>query len=113
MPRNNSGGAPAPPTPSPAPRSPSPVPVALFGAGGLAAVLTGAPWWCTVLCLGLTLALGVVQVVFPQDSADRLQWWQNRRQYLQRRRQLRMEHRRRRQQRRAASTPGGDADGPS
>lgn len=58
--------------------------VAFFGAGGLGAVLTGSPWWYTVLCLGLTLVLDVVQVVLPRDSADRLQWWQNRRQYLQR-----------------------------
>ncbi|MFD7838291.1 hypothetical protein [Streptomyces sp. NPDC059761] len=37
----------------------------------------------------MSLGLGLAQVVFPQESGDRLQWWVNRRSYLARRKELR------------------------
>ncbi|MFJ3728702.1 hypothetical protein ACIPYQ_39885 [Streptomyces sp. NPDC090045] len=40
-------------------------------------------------CLALSLGLGCVQAVFPQESADRLAWGEGRRAYLLRRRELR------------------------
>ncbi|WP_369780172.1 hypothetical protein [Streptomyces sp. R33] len=65
------------------------VPSILFGVSGLAQALVGAPAWCIVTCLALSLGLGLAQAVFPQESADRLAWWEGRRSYLTRRRQLR------------------------
>ncbi|MFD3723345.1 hypothetical protein [Streptomyces sp. NPDC058674] len=64
-------------------------PSILFAVSGLAQALAGAPAWCIVVCLAMSLGLGVAQVVFPQESGDRLKWWQNRRSYLARRRELR------------------------
>lgn len=52
------------------------VPAVVSGLGGLATALAGAPWWTTVLCLGLTLIVTSLQLVFPQESRDRLAWWE-------------------------------------
>jgi membrane protein implicated in regulation of membrane protease activity len=52
----------------------------------LIAALAGAPWWMAVIAfLWLLCALVVVlvQLVFPQESADRLAWWRDRRRYRQ------------------------------
>ncbi|MFF4309668.1 hypothetical protein ACWCY6_42635 [Streptomyces sp. 900105755] len=65
------------------------VPAVVSGVGGLATALAGAPWWTTVLCLGLTLIVTSLQLVFPQESRDRLAWWKDRREYLQGRRAAR------------------------
>ncbi|MFI1067767.1 hypothetical protein [Streptomyces spororaveus] len=65
------------------------VPGILGGVSGLAQALMGAPAWVIVACLGLCLGLGCVQAVFPQESADRLAWWESRRAYLLRQRELR------------------------
>lgn len=37
--------------------------------------LIGAPRWAAGVVLVLALLLGLVQAVFPQDSAHRLTWW--------------------------------------
>ncbi|MFG2716454.1 hypothetical protein ACGFX2_38930 [Streptomyces goshikiensis] len=65
------------------------VPGILGGVSGLAQALMGAPAWVIVACLALSLGLGGLQAVFPQDSADRLAWWEGQRAYLLRRRELR------------------------
>ncbi|MFD5516297.1 hypothetical protein [Streptomyces sp. NPDC127066] len=62
------------------------VPATVGSVSGLAAALVGAPWWAPVLCLVLALGVTVVQIVFPQDSTDRLAWWTDRREHKQRRR---------------------------
>ncbi len=64
-------------------------PSIVSGVSGLAQALVGAPPWCVIACLALSLALGALQVVFPQDSTDRLGWWTGRRTYLYQRRLLR------------------------
>ncbi|MFI6415397.1 hypothetical protein [Streptomyces sp. NPDC050585] len=63
-------------------------PGALAGVAGLAQAFVGAPAWMVVVCLGLSLSLGALQVVFPQESADKLSWWRNRRAFLARRKHL-------------------------
>ncbi|MFG2351865.1 hypothetical protein [Streptomyces phaeochromogenes] len=62
------------------------VPATVGSVSGLATVLVGAPWWVPVLCLVLALLVTTVQVIFPQDSTDRLAWWTDRRAHKQRRR---------------------------
>lgn len=69
-------------------------PSILSGVSGLAQALVGTPAWCIVACLALSLGLGALQLLFPQDSTDRLAWWQDRRAYLQQRRMLRAVRRR-------------------
>ncbi|MFG2291017.1 hypothetical protein ACGFOU_33705 [Streptomyces sp. NPDC048595] len=65
------------------------VPGVLSGVAGLAQTLVGAPAWAVVGCLALSLGLGALQVVFPQESTDRLSWWRYRWAYLVRRKELR------------------------
>ncbi|MFI0980415.1 hypothetical protein ACH4SP_25845 [Streptomyces sp. NPDC021093] len=65
----------------------------LLGAGGLAQALAGAPPWCAISFLAVSLVLGITQALFPQNSRDRLTWWQNRRTYLHNRRDQRHAHR--------------------
>ena len=58
--------------------------LATAGIGGVAAALAGAPWWITVGaygCFVLALIVVVVQTIFPQESADRLEWWRDRRRH--------------------------------
>ncbi|MEU4038710.1 hypothetical protein [Streptomyces collinus] len=64
-------------------------PSVLSGVAGLAQALVGAPAWVVVACLALSLGLGALQVVFPQESTDRLSWWRYRWAYLVRRKELR------------------------
>ncbi|MER5228160.1 hypothetical protein [Streptomyces flaveus] len=71
------------------------VPAAVISVGGLAAAMVGAPWWAVVICLGLSLVVTALQLVFPQESEHRLGWWKDRRAYRHRRRQLRQARRER------------------
>lgn len=48
-------------------------------------VAAHAPWWTVLLLCGAAAAYGVLRMVFPQESADRLAWWKNRREYQTRR----------------------------
>ncbi|MFI7643353.1 hypothetical protein [Nonomuraea sp. NPDC049400] len=57
---------------------------AMAGIGGVATALAGAPWWITVGaygCFALVLIVMVVQTIFPQESADRLEWWRDHRRH--------------------------------
>jgi hypothetical protein len=55
------------------------------GGGMTALSLAKAPWWVIAvvagggLLLGIlqTLLLGILQTVIPQESGDRLEWWQS------------------------------------
>ncbi|MFF0033978.1 hypothetical protein ACFYS7_38750 [Streptomyces avermitilis] len=71
------------------------VPGVVMSVGGLAAAMIGARWWAVVVCLGLSLAVTALQLVFPQESEHRLGWWKNRRAYRHRRSQLRQTRRHR------------------
>ncbi|MGI5185359.1 hypothetical protein ACQEVZ_54860 [Dactylosporangium sp. CA-152071] len=42
----------------------------------MAGILPGVPAWAFVLLIVLTAIVGVLQIVFPQRSEDRLAWWQ-------------------------------------
>lgn len=55
------------------------VPATIGAIGSMTTAVAGAPWWATLISLTLALATTVVQIVFPQDSKDRLTWWTNRR----------------------------------
>jgi hypothetical protein len=48
-----------------------------------ALVLSGAPWWVVTAVAGAMTAAGctvaLVQLLVPQDSRDRLEWWRDRR----------------------------------
>lgn len=50
-----------------------------FGLSALGTTLAGAPWWTTSLLICAALACALAQIVFPQESAHRLQWWRDRR----------------------------------
>jgi hypothetical protein len=39
----------------------------------------GGPWWTFCLLTALGLAAVCLQIVFPQDSLDKLAWWSERR----------------------------------
>ncbi|MFF7366008.1 hypothetical protein [Streptomyces sp. NPDC008125] len=65
------------------PAAPNLVPASVTAVSGLATVMAGAPWWCVMICLVLTLAAKSVQTLFPQDSCDRLTWWTNHREHQQ------------------------------
>jgi hypothetical protein len=52
-----------------------------------ALAIAHAPWWAIFVAAAGGTAVGVVQMVFPQDSRDRLDWWRDRRRYQERRRQ--------------------------
>lgn len=39
--------------------------------------LTNTPWWIAALLITSTVVCALVKNVFPQDSADRLTWWQD------------------------------------
>jgi hypothetical protein len=45
----------------------------------------GAPWWTICLLGTFGLAAMCLQIVFPQDSPDRVAWWSERRRYHRRR----------------------------
>jgi hypothetical protein len=77
------------------PHRPGLVPgVAILGSqAGLRAV--GAPWWILCLLSTLGLAAACLQIVFPQDSPDKVAWWSERRR-TQRRYQWRQGCQRRR-----------------
>lgn len=49
----------------------------LSGLGTVSAALAQAPWWATVTIGFVSLATTALATVFPQDSADRLSWWQD------------------------------------
>lgn len=56
------------------------VPSILGGLTGVISTLIAPPSWLTFAGLGsiaLGLAVVAVQSVFPQESADRLQWWRD------------------------------------
>jgi hypothetical protein len=55
----------------------------------------GAPWWTICLLSTLGLAAACLQIVFPQDSPDKVAWWSERRR-TQRRHQWRQGYQRRR-----------------
>ncbi|WP_371571288.1 hypothetical protein [Streptomyces canus] len=62
------------------PRSTALAGAGISSVGSLAATLAGAPWGIVlaVALSGLLIVLvqSVVQGMIPQDSADRLSWWQ-------------------------------------
>jgi hypothetical protein len=43
---------------------------------GVATVLVGAPWWVGLLCVIPSMVVEVLRLVLPQESQDRLSWWQ-------------------------------------
>jgi hypothetical protein len=45
----------------------------------------GAPWWITCLVGTFGLATACLQIVFPQDSQDKVTWWIDRRRHQWRR----------------------------
>lgn len=47
-------------------------------AGPAALAYVEAPWWMIAAVIAAGLAVECVHAVFPQDSPDRLAWWQNR-----------------------------------
>ena len=51
----------------------------LIGALDGLAKTANAPWWAVLVFGSLCLGFAALTVVFPQDSHDRLAWWQNRR----------------------------------
>ena len=55
----------------------------LGGQAGFRAV--DAPWWSVCLLTVLGLAAVCLQIVFPQDSRDKLAWWSERWRTRQRR----------------------------
>ncbi|MGX4734499.1 hypothetical protein [Kitasatospora griseola] len=65
------------------PRRPSPQPSLARAATGIGVVggstglgvVAGAPWWAILACQGTALLVAALHLVFPQDSADRLEWW--------------------------------------
>jgi hypothetical protein len=44
----------------------------------------GTPWWVRAVCIAAGFGYAVVLAVFPQRSADRLAWWQDRRRHKER-----------------------------
>lgn len=64
----------------------------LSSATGLAII--GAPWWIAMMVVIATLLCTLVQSVFPQESADRLEWWRDRRRTKTRERTRRADRRR-------------------
>ena len=46
--------------------------------GVTALVLDQAPWWAVAAIAVIGALLGAVQAIFPQESQDRLKWWQSR-----------------------------------
>ena len=50
-----------------------------LGLPALAAALANGPWWITALLICVASSIALVQTVFPQESADRLEWWRDRR----------------------------------
>ena len=51
----------------------------LIGALDGLAKTANAPWWAVLVFGSLCLGFASLTVVFPQDSRDRLAWWQDRR----------------------------------
>ena len=51
----------------------------LIAALGSVAKAAKAPWWALLLLGAGCLGFATLTVVFPQDSRDRLLWWQDRR----------------------------------
>jgi hypothetical protein len=72
------------------PRRPRGSKTATFGALGMGAAgivaLATAPWWIAAAILAGSVLCALVGMVFPQDSADRLEWWLDRRRNRRRRR---------------------------
>ncbi|MFI5534477.1 hypothetical protein ACIA8O_38680 [Kitasatospora sp. NPDC051853] len=60
--------------------------------------LAGAPWTVIIIALALVLVFFALQTLIPQDSKDRLAWWQDRRAHTVRRRRDRELRRTRRRQ---------------
>jgi hypothetical protein len=56
----------------------------------------GAPWWTICLLGALGLAAACLQIVFPQDSPDKVAWWSERRRTQRRHRWRQGGQRRRR-----------------
>lgn len=57
------------------------------GVGGLR--ITGAPWWGMALVVVISLVIfalcALLQIALPQDSSDKVVWWDALLQYLERR----------------------------
>lgn len=60
-----------------------------IGSGLPALAYAGAPWWVISALMGTSFLLGLVQATFPQESSDRLDWWQDRRRHTSRRERIR------------------------
>jgi cell division protein FtsW (lipid II flippase) len=62
--------------------------VVATGATVTALEFAGAPWWVIALVVSVMLIVGggvtLVQTVIPQESSDRLAWWQDRRAHQER-----------------------------
>lgn len=58
-------------------------------AGAPVTAVVGAPLWTTVMLATGGLLLAFVHAVFPQESADKLDWWRDRRGLPRRRRRRR------------------------
>lgn len=87
---------------------------AATGISGLVLALISAPWWLTAVaftCFALGLLVTVIQSVFPQDSAHRLDWWRARWHHQQRRHTARPSHRQALRHTRQTPAPGSDAPG--
>ena len=52
---------------------------ASLGLSALAVALADGPWWIVALLICAVSFITLVQTVFPQESADRLEWWRDRR----------------------------------
>lgn len=58
-----------------------PIKAVAFGATGLSAaviaVVRAAPWWMVAVLITVAALCALVETVFPQESADRLEWWRD------------------------------------
>ncbi|MFF2549115.1 hypothetical protein ACFVUY_42040 [Kitasatospora sp. NPDC058063] len=70
--------------------------------GGVVALLSGAPWFVVLLALVVVAILVGLQIVIPQDSKHKLDWWKDGRDRKERRRERRDERREERRRLREA-----------
>jgi hypothetical protein len=61
------------------------IPTALASLTGTVSAIAGVPWEITItvviFTLVVSLAVVVLESVFPQESADRLAWWRDHRRH--------------------------------
>ena len=57
----------------------SPATTVLDVLSSLDTALKAAPWWCDFLLAMAVVVLAAIRMIFPQKSADRLEWWKDRR----------------------------------